>query len=444
MRLKSISGRLLLAGALVMIVVFALAGWVLERSYRSSAEQALQETLKVQIYALLAIAEVNRKGHLTLPHTLREPRFGILGSGLYAWVSQRDGPVLWHSPSALGVAPSAPPEFKPGVFQFVRNQDHRYTLHYGVIWETQRQHTYEFIFSVVEDSQFVNHQVNRFRATLYSGLSSIGLVILFMQFLVLRWSLSPLRTIGQDLAAIERGDKTRLEPNYARELNGLAGNLNALIISERAHQERYRNTLADLAHSLKTPLAILRGELDKPTPQQVTMHEQITRMNDIVEYQLQRAAAQGRQKLLGTVDICTMLRKITASMAKVYADKAPYFELNLPEQWPAHIEQGDFYEIAGNLIDNACKWCQTRVSITVQKANADNCHCLLIIEDDGPGIATSELSAILGRGVRADQNTAGHGIGMAVVNELITLLEGRLHGSTSPHLGGMRWEVYLP
>jgi len=444
---KSLSFRLLVSAGVVLASFFILVAIVLEQGYRESAEQTLRENLKIQVYSLLSAAELTRAGQIKMPKELREPRFSNPGSGLYAWIQPVDGDVVWFSPSAIGLNASSAPEMESGKFVFLLDEQGRYVLHYKVIWENHRGKEQEYIFSAAEESLFVAKQVDRFKTALGSWLLAMGLILILIQFLVLRWGLSPLRLIVRDLEAIERGEKSLLDGSYATELRGLARNLNALISSERAHLERYRNTLADLAHSLKTPLAILRGSIDSPVLNKKTVHDQISRMDEIVEYQLQRAAAKGEKKITGTMDASLGVDKIIASMKKVHADKPIVFDIKKPDKFKIYCEQGDFYEIAGNLIDNACKWCDKKVKVSILNKNQikqEGFSFLLQIEDDGPGIPVDHLNDILKRGVRADQNTDGHGIGMAVVNEIIDLLGGQLLGDKSQSLGGMRWQVYLP
>lgn len=447
MNTKSLSFRLLVSAGVVLAAFFALVAIVLEQGYRQSAEQALRENLRIQIYSLLSAAELGRAGRIKMPKALREPRFSNPGSGLYASVQRAGGEMVWRSASSIGLNLTLAPALAPGEYAFLLDDQGRYVLHYDVIWENETGKEQEYIFSVAEDSQFVIRQVDRFRTTLRSSLVVIGLVLVLFQFIVLRWSLTPLRLIVRDLEAIERGDKTRLDGDYATELQGLAGNLNALVSSERAHLERYRNTLADLAHSLKTPLAILRGGVESVELNKQMVQDQISRMDEIVEYQLQRAAAKGEKKITGTVDAAIVIDKILASMQKVYADKQIRFDVKKPENFKIYCEEGDIYEIAGNLIDNACKWCDNKIKVSLlskSQIKQGDYSLILQVEDDGPGIPVDHLDDILKRGVRADQNTHGHGIGMAVVDELIELLGGRLVGSKSKTLGGMRWQVYLP
>ena len=382
-----------------------------------------------------------------MPVNLPEPRFATPGSGLYGFIHLEKKALVWRSPSAIGLDLTPPPELNAGDFVFLLTEYGRYALHYRVIWKNIVGVEREYIFTVTEDAQFVSNQVERFRETLRGWLLALGLVLIFIQLVLLRWSLKPLWLIAKDLDAIESGRKTHLDGNYVTELEGLAGNLNAFINSERAHLERYRNALADLAHSLKTPLSILRGCTESFSVNKETVKEQISRMDDIVEYQLQRAAARGVHKTTGTVDLSIIIKKISASLGKVYIDKQINFDMAVPGDSLIYYEEGDLYEIAGNLIDNASKWCQHIVKISVtlnERKGRRDFSVLLQIEDDGPGIPAEKLEDILKRGVRADENIHGHGIGMAVVYELVGLLGGALEGDKSTALGGMKWSVYLP
>ena len=447
MKARSLSFRLLLSTSLILVAFFAIVAWVLEKGFRESAEQAQKEQLMIQVYALLSAVDLTPAGTLHMPESLPESRFSNPGSGLYGIVWLPNRQLIWRSSSAIDIDLQFPPQLKPGFTAFLQDNSGMFVVHYRVIWETEKKQEKEYIFSVAEDSKFVINQVSGFRDTLRIWLAAIGLVLLVIQFIVLRWSLKPLRTIGNDLTQIEQGKKSRLEGVYPAELQGLADNLNGLISSERGHLKRYRNTLADLAHSLKTPLAIVRGCLEirnTQTEMDNTLQTEISRMDDIVEYHLQRAAAKGKNKKFGNIDAGVILHKIILSLEKVYADKDLTIHADFVNVSRLNCETGDFYEIAGNLIDNACKWCQHQVRVTLQASLNKHYSIVLFIEDDGQGIDPEQLGRLLQRGIRADENIHGHGIGLAVVQELIILLNGRLKCQKSELLGGMKWVVFLP
>ncbi len=444
---RSLSVRLLLSSGIVLAAFFAIAALVLEKGFRESAEQGLKEKLQVQIYALLSAAELPETGPLKMPANLHEPRLTHPGSGLFAFIQHPDGQVVWRSPSAVGVDALRLPDLSPGSSLFTRDDSGHFVLYYNVIWEKEAGQEQEYFFSVAEDARFLSNQVARFKNTLRIWLLAIGLLLVLLQFIVLRWNLKPLRIIGRDLAAIERGEKTRLEGVYPTELQGLAGNLNTLITSERAHLERYRNTLADLAHSIKTPLAIIRGCLElQALPEEIkkNLQGQIARMDDIVAYQLQRASTKRYTSLVGRVDAGAIITRTAESLKKVYTDKQLELSISIHGDSRVYYGEGDLYEIIGNLMDNACKWCRKQVSVTLVMDEGKSHSLTLLVEDDGPGIPPQKLKEILRRGVRADENIAGHGIGMAIVNELLDFLGGDLLGGRSERLGGMKWTVTLP
>jgi len=446
-RIDSLTFRLSISTVFVLTAFFYLVTFVLEQSFREGAEKALKEKLQIHIYSLLSVAELTASGELKMPAILLEPRFSNPGSGLYATIKQVNNVLKWRSISAIGVDLPSVMRLKPGESVFVKGDGGRFLLNYAVIWENDVGLEQYYIFTVAEDEYYVSGQVEHFKNTLRAWLLFVGLLLVFILFLVLRWSLKPLRLIGDDLEQIEAGNKSRLDGQYPSELKGLAGNLNALIVSERAHLERYRNTLADLAHSLKTPLAILTGCIEPDVVDKKTVTEQISRMNEIVEYQLQKAAAKGQQQLTGEVELSIILKKIILSLQKVYCDKQINFSFAQNDNCMMYCEEGDIYEIAGNLLDNAAKWCKKNVRVSLNQLSREKnsrFSVVLQIEDDGSGIPKEKLDLIIQRGVRADEHIQGHGIGMAVVNELTELLDGKLIAGKSESLGGMKWQVYLP
>ncbi len=276
MKIHSLSFRLSVSSIFVLTAFFYLVAFVLEQSFREGAEKALKEKLQIHIYSLLSVAELTDSGELKMPTTLLEPRFSNPGSGLYATIKQVNNVLKWRSISATGIDLPSVLRLKPGESTFVKGGGGRFLLNYAVIWENEAGLEQYYILTVAEDEHYVRGQVEQFKNTLRAWLLLVGFLLVFIQFLVLRWSLKPLRLIGNDLEQIEAGNKSRLDGQYPLELKGVAGNLNALITSERAHLERYRNTLADLAHSLKTPLAILTGCIEPDVVDKKTVTEQIS------------------------------------------------------------------------------------------------------------------------------------------------------------------------
>jgi two-component system sensor histidine kinase PhoQ len=248
--------------------------------------------------------------------------------------------------------------------------------------------------------------------------------------------------VADDVRAIEAGIAQRLDGDYPRELRNLTDNLNGLLTSADSHLKRYRDSLGNLAHSLKTPLAVLRGAVDGETNDaalRAIAREQLTGMTQLIEYQLQRAAAAGRTPLAAPVEVKPVVEKIVAALAKVYADKHVRVTLDVETAATFHGDAGDLTEMLGNLLDNACKWCRQQVRVTAHQLPSSGARRPLLditVEDDGPGIPDDLKTRVLQRGTRADENTPGHGLGLAMVQDTVALYHGALTLEASP-LGGL-------
>jgi len=439
-RKLSIHQRLLLAASLVLTAFLGFTGIALDKAFRSANEEALQARLFSSVYALLGAAEEGKEGELTMPGVLTDPRFNRPDSGLYAQVAGEQGGYLWHSGSTLGRALSFAQRVSPGEHQVRRadfaNGESLMTLSFGVAWEDFKGHELHYTLAVAEDLRPLLEQIATFRNTLFLWLGGAALLLLLAQGWVLRWGLRPLRQVSEALVEIESGRADRLEGKYPRELSPLTSNINSLIRHAASRQQRYRDSLGDLAHSLKTPLAILQGLADQDAPvegdSQRLLSEQVRRMNQIVGHQLQRAAASGRTSLTRQLPLRPLVRRIADSLSKVYADKGIEWRIDLPENLAFPGDEGDLMEMFGNLMENACKYGRCRVRV----AGAEVGGLRLSVEDDGPGIAEDQVDEVVLRGHRADQRQPGQGIGLAVVQDIVAAYAGRLQIGRSESLGG--------
>lgn len=448
----SIHTRLVLAASLVLIAFLGLTGFILDRAFRDSAIAGLRDRLQTHTYALLAAADVAADGQLRLPTSLPEARFSTPGSGLYAEINSAGIP-LWRSPSTLGLDISFANRLEAGErrFQDIRLADGAVlsALSFGIEWEIAEGAPQSYTFSVAESQQGLNAEVGRFRRSLWGWLGGVALLLLAVQGSILRWSLAPLRQVTTDLGEMEAGRSAELTGQYPRELRGLTDNLNALMRHERAHLERYRHTLDDLAHSLKTPLAVLRGVLSGARideEMRTEASEQVERMSQIVSYQLQRAATSGRTTFSTPVAFARSVRQLVASLDKVYADKNVITRLAVDEDILFYGDEGDLLELLGNLLDNAYKCCRRKVELSAHALHDETqrrAGLEFSIDDDGPGIAAEMAQRVLQRGIRMDTANDGQGIGLAVVRDIVRIYRGRLDIGDSP-LGGARLTVSLP
>lgn len=448
----SLNARIILAASIVLAIFLALTGIALDQAFRDSARTAREERLQGQLYLLIGEAEVDAAGRLDMPERLPEPRLGQPGSGLYATIIDGRGKVRWHSHSALNVELPVETTLAAGKSQFSRltnaNGSEYFVYRMGVSWSEGRK-KFSFTFSIVEDLAAFHAQLARYRRSLWGWLGAMAVLLLLAQTLLLRWGLNPLRRVTAEIRAIEEGQQAQIGGNYPREISALTDNLNTLLQRERAQQQRYRDALGNLAHSLKTPLAIMRGALSEHArgafPETAslaaTVAEESEKMQHIVDYQLQRAATMGPSSpLAATLEIRPVAERIIASLDKVYRDKAIRAEIHADQTAGFRGDQGDLLELLGNLLDNAYKWSATQVKFS---AGTEAGNLILTVEDDGPGIPPEEVEHILQRGARADQSTPGQGIGLAVAASIVQAYGGKIGIGVSA-LGGASISVQLP
>ncbi len=457
-RPRSLQSRQLLAASLGLLAFLALAGYALDRAFVETAENNLRQRLKSYALAYADSIEFLRDGELYVPEEPPEPRFKRPGSGLYAEVVLPSG--HWDSPSAQGprlpaaAMLAAPAETFEGPLAITETDGRAgevYRYGRGLIWaEGGPQAEFPYTIYVLEDTRELSAQILVFRRALWRYLGGAGLILLLLQVLILRWSLQPLRQVIAELKRVQRGVLARMSERHPRELEPLTESINAFIESERESLDLQRNTLADLAHSLKTPLAVLRARLDSDAGHGELREEvgtQVRRMNDLVSYQLARAAASGHKLFAAPIEIAPHAEQIVRGLETMYAGKGVLCEFELDDQARFHGEPGDLQELLGNLLENAFKWARSRVLLTVQAGeSAPNRRpgLLLMVEDDGPGIPPDRVAPLLQRGVRGDERVQGHGIGLAIVQDIVRGYRGELTVSRSPELDGARFEVSLP
>ncbi|MDX1594844.1 MAG: ATP-binding protein [Gammaproteobacteria bacterium] len=446
----SLQTRLLLAASLVLAAFLGLTGVTLDRAFRESAEAGMRERLQAHVYGLLAGAELTASGRLHIPDALPEARFSTPASGLYARVFDGDGRPVWSSGSSLGLDLDLPRRVEAGRRRFVEvalDGVRGIALGFGTVWEAPGGRLLPFTFSVAEDLAGLTAEVTAFRRTLLLWLGGAAVLLLLAQGTILRWGLRPLRRVSRELAAIERGDRERLGDDYPVDLAPLTSGINRFIAQEQARLERHRHALGDLAHSLKTPLAVLRDQLgdggrkaadgDNPTAQ-------VDRMAEIIEYQLQRAATAGRRPLSAPVRLAPILDRVLASLDKVHRDKGVEARCRIAPDLDYRAEEGDLYEMFGNLLDNAYKWCAGTVALDAERTEIDGARFLCLrIEDDGPGLPDEVAIDLPVRGRRLDSTVPGHGIGLAMVVDLVAAYGGTL-ATCRGEFGGACIEVRLP
>ncbi|HBN53169.1 MAG TPA: two-component sensor histidine kinase [Stenotrophomonas sp.] len=460
-RPRSLQARQLLAASVGLVAFLALAGYALDAAFAGTARANLSERLKNYATSYAAGIDFTRDRSLYIREQPPDPRFDVPGSGLYLQVvmpghsgnsMSAEGPILPDVSARMlepreeifeGPLPITQIDGAPG-------EVYRYGM--GLVWGGDGTPETEFPYTiyVLEDSRALGKQLRVFRSAVWFWLGVTGLILLLLQTLVLQWSLRPLKRVINELTKVQRGERERMSEMHPRELEPLTDSINAFIESERENLERQRNTLADLAHSLKTPIAVLRTQLDSGAGDGALREEldvQLQRMNNLVSYQLARAASSGHKLFSAPVPIEASAEEIVRGLEKVYASKGVLCEFELEPGVKFYGEPGDLQELLGNLLENAFKWARRRVLLTVRAtpcAPGRRTGLELAVDDDGPGIAEENIAKVLQRGVRGDERVQGHGIGLSIVQDLIKDYRGELQVKRSTELGGARFEVTLP
>jgi len=460
--MRSINARQLIAVGLSLVAFLGLTGVALNQAFERTATVQLRQWMRDYVYQISKEVEILRSGELYIyeNYAAIDPRFGRPGSGLYVEVVA--GHSRWVSASGYGPElpdnrPLAPVEelFEGPVA--MRNLDgtlgqvYRYGIGFIAVGDSAES-VLEIPYSVyiMVDAGTIPQQMRAFRSVLWENLGFAGIVLLLLQWLILRWSLSPLRQVVRELKQVQHGLAERMGGTYPRELEPLTDSINTMIESERETLERQRNTMADLAHSLKTPLAVLRARLDSGDDDAALRQEvavQCQRMTGLVSYQLGRAASSGHKLFSAPVEIGPHAELIVQGLEKIYASQGILCEFEIEDEARFYGEQGDLQELLGNLLENAFKWARSRVLLTVQVGETlpdVRPGLFLSVEDDGGGIPEDKIRHVMQRGGRGDEQVQGHGIGLSIVQDIVKGYRGQLQVGCSQELGGARFEVRLP
>ena len=447
---NSLRSRVLLSLAFALLVFFGATVAVLEWSLGNSLARARDQVLEAQLLAMIGVAEPSEDaGGLGLP----EPPDGRMltpGSGLYAEIRDASGRPAWRSPSALELVLELPPAGAPGARDAWTQPapgGAGLALSSMVIdWEFEDGRVESYRFVVAQDLDTWVAQRRAFRLGLVGWFGALAAATLALLAFVLRRVMRPLGRIEQEIQEMESAEREQLSAGWPEELRGVADNLNALLRRERDRQRRYQESLGNLAHSLKTPLAGIRTVLPEEgaadASQVGTVRTELGRMDRIIGWQLRRAAAVGAAGVgIAPVAVAPVVRDLAAILDKVYREQDIRCEIDVPEALRFRGEEGDLQEMLGNVLDNAWKYGRRRVRVSAARDGADT--VVLRVEDDGPGLASARAEEAMARGARLDESHPGQGIGLAVVRELVTAYGGGVTVEESA-LGGAAVTLRLP
>ncbi|CAA7619768.1 putative two-component sensor histidine kinase, classical system [Candidatus Terasakiella magnetica] len=431
---RSLRGRLILGAGLWLTLALALGGWVLGHAFRDAAERGFILRLEAHLRALAAVVDILPDGTVTVGRPVGEPRFDQPYSGWYWQVS--DGTEiparsrsLWDS--ALTVATT-------GTLGAIQTRDltgprgeRLAVVERDVAFPESAARLH---MTIAASRQEVDEEVHRFDLLLLAALAALGLGLIAAVAVQVGYGLSPLKYLAAELDALRQGGG-RLGGTYPQEVAPLVAAMNDVLDHDAQLIERARTHVGNLAHGLKTPLAVLRVELSSPSPDPAITTAQIERMTRLVEINLSHARAEASSaRAVGLrVPVAVIAEELAAAMRRIHAERRLEIDVLCAPGAVFAGDQDDLAEVLGNLLDNACKWAAQRVRLVARDE-------ILTVEDDGPGLTPEEIEIATRRGARLDETAPGSGLGLAIVSDLTMVTGHRLEFDRS-ELGGLRVSI---
>lgn len=458
MRLNSLALRLFATSAVWTLVALPLAGYIIYALYREDVQLSFDAQLR-KLLTQITVDSMATNGDVpVIPPNLYEPLFEVTQSGWYWQVRPIDG-----APGRTLVSPSLATAILPSPYERrfpTDNSGTRWMNVPGPNGSTIR--ILEFLDSPGHDPETTKYSiivagpldwfeatVAKFRTRLTSALALVGIGLLAATVFQVRFGLLPLRRIERGLASIRSGEVERLEGQLPAEIEPLQTELNALIDSNQDIIERARTQVGNLAHALKTPLAVITNEArDDRSKFGAKVAEQAQVMRDQITHYLDRARMAARAGAIGRVtSVEATVEPLVRAIERIHLEKGIEISFSVPPDTKFQGEKQDLEEMLGNLLDNACKWGRKRAFLTAsleaQTGPARRKKLKIVVEDDGPGVTPEQRAKIGKRGLRLDETTPGSGLGLSIVSDLAASYRGSLALDASEH-GGLKAVLELP
>jgi signal transduction histidine kinase len=456
MRVNSLALRLFVSATAVTVVILVVTGIVLSSLYRDGVERSFDRRLGVYLRTLVADVAAPEEGE-KVAQSLGEPLFELPLSGWYWQVTKLSAPKpevrssrsLWDGglPHLEDMnVPTAPDGTRKRYVHGPEDQRLRLVERTVDLGDDGR-----YLVAVAGDALEIDDETQGFDRAISVTFGVLAVVLLLTTMFQVRFGLAPLKRISAGLAAIRSGSAERLQGSFPVEIAPLARETNALIDANREIVERARTHVGNLAHALKTPLSVIMNEANARGDDAlaVKVREQANVMRDQVQRHLERARIAARATVVGTVtEVAPVVTALARSMEKIHRDRGIAIDIEMPRDTRFRGERQDLEEMVGNLVDNACKWAQSRVAVEVLPDRADaaaGSTLRVVVDDDGPGLTATQREQVgaARRGNRLDETKPGSGLGLSIVVDLAALYGGALTLGTAP-IGGLRAELVLP
>ena len=458
MKLNSLAFRLFATAALWTLLVLAIAGVVIDYVHKREAEAAFDTRLSQILTQIIAFSTLHEGEEPRVPKIIGEPLFELTHSGWYWQITPLDNATgrRMVSASLAGESLILPSSLK-------KRPDPTNIIWYittGPVGESLRiaENVYNagedesprfYSFLVAGDAETTESVNATFRLPLTIALGLAGLVLVAATLFQVRFVLWPLQAIEKRLSDIRSGKVEKLDGELPAEVEPLQTELNALIRSNQEIVERARTQVGNLAHALKTPLAVILNEArDDKGLSAHKIAEQATVMHDQVNYYLDRARMAARAGLVGRqTEVAPVAEAIVRALERIYSERNLDLSVDCPATARFFGEKQDLEEMLGNLLDNACKWASSRVVLKVVAdagtAPAARPILRISVDDDGPGLTPEQRAQGIARGRKLDETKPGSGLGLSIVAELAQSYRGAF-ALEQGTLGGLSARLELP
>jgi signal transduction histidine kinase len=449
-RLNSLAARLIAAAALWIVLGLVGGGIALSGIFRSSAESEFDTALQNDMEALIAAAGHNDSGELVLEPRFLSARYQRAYSGLYWQITPVKEGIIQISHSLLdGTIKYSDSEKKGNLVwghapgpedQHLRMLSRQ--VEFPIADTARPDDTRAYTFFVAGDLAETDQRIADFNKTLIWSFLILGAGLIAALFIQVRIGLLPLRKVSEALHRIRDGRARRLEGEFPSEIEPLASELNSLIAHSAEVVGRARSYVSNLAHALKTPLTVLSSEAEShPGPLGEVVTKQVGAMRRQVDHYLTRARAAGALDVLGNrTPVAPVLEDLARVLRRIHEERGIAIEVRCPAKLAFRGERQDLEEMAGNLMDNACKWAKARVVVTATPMGAS---FRVAVEDDGQGLTAEERQMVGERGERLDESVPGTGLGLAIVRDIAKLYGGQFELEAA-ELGGLSAQLVLP
>lgn len=445
---KSLTGRLLIASSLWVLLGLAAGGFLLSAAFRDHVETETDARLRQILDSMVGVSDLDADGNIFFTRPLNDQRFNEPYSGWYWQVASNSrenfrSRSLWDQELAVNLGLVAFPdliyETEGPEGQEIRILERDITLPGTNV---------PFRFMVAGDVAEMKAHIADFNQIVMWSLGALGFGIIIALILQVVYGLSPLKDVQKGLSDIREGNRKRLPKDCPPEIRPLVDEVNAVLKQNETLIERAKTQMGNLAHSLKTPLAVIANELPSTRGSKFgkVVESQTRIIRRQVDYQLARARAIGHSRhIKAKTDVEESIINVGRTIQRIYKEKDLSLKVEIEPGIAFQGERQDLEEILGNLLDNAAKWAKSQIFISVKCRLRKGVPTFIVIsiEDDGPGVDRNQRPSLYKRGKRLDEDVAGSGLGLAIVRDIAQIYGGESHLKRSK-LGGLKVEVKLP